>query len=191
MHRIFLISLFISIQLFLCQSHAIWAQGSLPIPCDGTQLQQAFDSTHSRYHHYRVVQKIAPQEGAQALGIKAAFAHFISDIQHIAPVPKRVHGPVNSCDTVFVIVALKRSNPVLTQIDTVHYSVISYALPGHLLYPGVVIRRIEESDHQLFVITESWGEGRLPRLNERLSTRVWQTVNRDYFAHLREIYSSL
>ena len=190
MQRIFLIFIFILVCALIFAPHKIQAQINLPRLCCEANVQQAFDATHKRYHHYRVVEKIVHEEGAQIWKIDAAFTHFISDIQHIAPVPKRFHGPVNSCDTVSVIVGLKRNNPILIQIDTVHYSIINYTLPGHILYPGVVIRRIEESDHQLFVITESWGEGRLPRLNERLSTRVWQKVNQVYFAHLQEVYSS-
>ena len=190
MKRIFLIPIFILIHILIFLPHAMRAQINLPRLCCEAEVQQAFDTTHKRYHHYRVVQKIVHEEEAQLGRIDAVFAHFISDIQHIVPVPQRIYGPANSCDTVSVIVGLKRNNPVLIQIDTIHHSVINYALPGHILYPGVVIRRIEESDHQLFVITESWGEGRLPRLNERLSTRVWQKVNQVYFAHLQEVYSS-
>jgi hypothetical protein len=56
--------------------------------------------------------------------------------------------------------------PIRQHVDDDHMTVVNTTMPGHLLHPGNVIRSVVQRGDDLYVVTEGYGTGALPSLNE-------------------------
>ena len=163
-----------------------WTAG-ITVACSAPQM--TFDANDPSYHRY-------PSGGGNIetqLCTKAdknctreeVFRVFLSNSQFIAPTGDTQ--PVTNCKVTMVDISrfgLQNmgigigANPIQSIVDLQNYSVTNYTLPGHLLYPGKVVRTITEDSQD--VLIETWGEGTglLPTLNAFFAPGLWQEVDR-------------
>ena len=52
-------------------------------------------------------------------------------------------------------------------VDDDQWTIVNATMPGHVLHPGNVFRSIIQRGDDLYVVTEGYGTGALPRSNER------------------------
>lgn len=57
--------------------------------------------------------------------------------------------------------------PVRQHVDDDRLSIVNTTMPGHFLHPGNVFRSIDQRGDDLYVVTEGYGTGILPHLNEK------------------------
>lgn len=62
--------------------------------------------------------------------------------------------------------------------------IVNITIPGHELYPGVVVRFIEERNGQIYVVTEAYGTGKVGGLNTAAAEAAWGATDHDIQALL-------
>jgi len=62
-------------------------------------------------------------------------------------------------------------------VDPDRLTIVNTTEPGHQLYPGNVFRSIVQEGDDLYVLTQGYGTGVLPALNEFAAPRVWRLAN--------------
>jgi RHS repeat-associated protein len=82
---------------------------------------------------------------------------------------------VNSGDLDYVPIL----GPVQHQVDEATFTVSNITLPGHLLHPGVVQRKVTMKNEGIYIQTIGVGSGRMGSLNERLSGPLWMVVDQN------------
>lgn len=58
-----------------------------------------------------------------------------------------------------------------------HLTVVNTTMEGHLLHPGNVHRSIVQEGDDLYVVTQGYGSGMVPKVNEVLAPPGWQAVD--------------
>ena len=145
-------------------------------PCQCPDIQEQYSPDEKRYHAYEVIHELGIADSA-GQNRKAAYQLLLSDVQLLAPCKRKLSGAVSHCDTLHVKIGPTSRNPILVSVDTAHFSVTNYSLPGHFLHPGKVARMIVEENGMLFIITRSEGIGRWPGIDERFAEKVWRKVD--------------
>ena len=67
--------------------------------------------------------------------------------------------------------------PVRQMVDPDHLTIVNTTLPGHLLYPGNVFRSVVQEGDNLYVVTQGYGTGVLPGLNETVAVPTWKSTD--------------
>ncbi|WP_298243729.1 hypothetical protein [uncultured Bradyrhizobium sp.] len=62
--------------------------------------------------------------------------------------------------------------PIRQHVDDDRLTIVNTTKPGHVLHPGNVFRSIVQRGDDLYVVTEGYGTGILPGLNER-ARLIW------------------
>lgn len=156
------------------------------LPCPGFEIQTEYDSTHRRYHYYQVETPLCALDEARGLTPQAVFALLCSDLTLVAPLSPAYRGPVRPCERLEVKIAFTRRNPIVTAVDRAALRLVNYSLPGHFLHPGMVERQVVVREGQVWMVTRSWGEGRLPRANERKAEDTWGGIDAQLKTRLLE-----
>jgi hypothetical protein len=71
------------------------------------------------------------------------------------------------------IVDIPLLGPVRQHVDPDRLTIVNTTEPGHLLYPGNVFRKIVREGNDLYVVTEGYGTGMYPGVNERFAPWGW------------------
>jgi hypothetical protein len=133
------------------------------------QLQPVEDSSQQGGHYYEVFDRICGASGENTLD--KIFAIMKSRISLLAPVWQK--GPVES-DTKIKIPMLGTVKPIF---DEASHTVIHLTSPGHLLYPGVVLRQIVQRGNEIGVLTVAIAYGVLSHADKKLAAYVWRLPN--------------
>jgi len=176
----------ILLALLVCLPFFLPGQSRDSLLCGHPDIKDSFDSLHKRYHHYRVSHVLLDKEEARELSDGRALELMCSNIHFTAPFPKKKKGELIPCQEINVKIGFTRKNPIISCVDTAGLRLINYSLPGHLLHPGKVVRSISRQEGRLMVITESWGEGRLPKANEKRAEKTWGAVDERLRKALKE-----
>lgn len=62
--------------------------------------------------------------------------------------------------------------PIRQHVDDDRLTIVNATMPGHVLHPGNVFRSVIQRGDDLYVVTEGYGTGALPGLNER-GKSIW------------------
>ncbi len=165
--------------LLLLLPLSLLAQSPDSIRCGRSDIRDSFQPDNKRYHNYEVRHLLGDLNTHPQWNARFVFNQLIADKHCAAPADPKMTGPVVPCEPTEVIVAITRHNPVITSVDTAAFRIVNYALPGHFLYPGKVERRIVVEADSVWIVTTSVGYGRLPKIDERKSEKVWGKVD-DY-----------
>lgn len=152
----------------------LFAQKADSLICPNPDIRDAYHSTHKRYHYYRVAHVLASRPG---LSKEKAFEYLCKNAQFAAPFSEEIKGELLPCSVANVKIGPTKKNPILTCVDSANLRLINYSLPGHFLHPGKVVRRIVEENGEVIMVTESWGYGKMPRINERRAEKAWQKID--------------
>ena len=159
--------------------------GQVSPPCGQDQTKEIYDSTSNNYHHYLVSFRLGSVEELSDWSREEIFELWRKDIQLVHPALRKYKGPLVPCKLIHVKIGPIRKNPIVTEVMLEQATLVNYSLPGHFLHPGMVERRLELRDGAYWIVTESWGEGRWPRTNERQSEKVWAPLNEKFQALLK------
>lgn len=69
-------------------------------------------------------------------------------------------------------------------VDPERLTIVNSTMPDHLLHPGNVFRKIVRDGDDLYVVTQGYGTGILPRANEVGSHHLWSRVDDEIFKEL-------
>jgi hypothetical protein len=72
------------------------------------------------------------------------------------------------------IVDIPGLGPVRQYVDPDRLTIVNTTEPGHRLHPGNVFRSILREGNDLYVVTEGYGTGIYPDLNERFAPWGWK-----------------
>ena len=133
------------------------------------QLQPVKNSSQQGGHYYEVFERICDASGENTLD--KIFAIMKSRISLVAPVWQK--GPVES-DTKIKIPMLGTVEPIC---DKASHTVIHLTSPGHLLYPGGVMRQIVQRGNEIGVLTVAIAYGVLSLTDKQLAVPVWSLPN--------------
>jgi hypothetical protein len=64
-------------------------------------------------------------------------------------------------------------------VDPDRLTIVNTTEPHHILYPGNVHRSIVQEGDDLYVVTQGYGTGIFPRLNEKLAPKGWTATDID------------
>lgn len=170
----------------------------ITIACSLSQL--TFDPNDASYHRYPIgggtIETQLCAKADKNCTREEVFRVFLSNSQFIAPTSDTQ--PVTNCKVTMVDISrfgLENmgigigGNPIQSIVNLQNYSVTNFTLPGHLLYPGKVVRTITEDSQ--YVLIETWGEGTglLPTLNAFFAPGLWQEVDRGLrYAVIRDTF---
>ncbi|MCI4670596.1 MAG: hypothetical protein MRZ79_20850 [Bacteroidia bacterium] len=187
-----LFRLLISLPFFLiCHFNSASCQIGDSLLCPNPDIRNTFDSLHNKYHYYRVEHLIIDKGQYPNASKSKVFSIMCGQIHFAAPFPKKVNGAVQACEPINVKIGFTRKNPILSSIDSTGLRLINYSLPGHLLHPGKVLRSVVEKENKIYVITESWGEGRFPKMNVKKSEKTWRTIDKQLALYTQEKFGSV
>ncbi len=74
--------------------------------------------------------------------------------------------------------------PVRQLVDPDRLTIVNTTLPGHLLHPGNVFRKIVQEGDDLYVVTQGYGTGIFPTVNELGAGSLWSGVDSNVFMKL-------
>ena len=169
--------------LLLSVAHPAYADPPLsrPYPCTEPQIITSYDSNNPNYHYYDHSNIICnnTQGGCNRENV---FNTMISQMRFIAPTTSSV--PVRHCRET----TLPIKNPIKTTINDKSYSIINYTLPGHMLYPGKVVRRVEETSNAIVVRTIGTGMGGYKEFNLKAAPQIWGSADRQLSLEIERKY---
>jgi hypothetical protein len=169
--------------LLLSVAHPAYADPPLsrPYPCTEPRIITSYDSNNPNYHYYDHSNIICnnTQGGCNRENV---FNTMISQMRFIAPTTSSV--PVRHCRET----TLPIKNPIKTTINDKSYSIINYTLPGHMLYPGKIVRRVEETSNAIVVRTIGTGMGGYKEFNLKAAPQIWGSADRQLSLEIERKY---
>jgi hypothetical protein len=107
-------------------------------------------------HHYRTESWVG--SGGQGNTPRATFEALK---RHAIP----FQGDQTSVDG--AVINVPGFGPIRQHVDDDRLSIVNSTMPGHVLHPGNVFRSVVQKGDDLYIVTEGYGTGILPELNER------------------------
>lgn len=162
----------ISSLLILSNTHAAYAEAPLSrtYPCMDPRIITPFDNNNPNYHYYEHTNIIC-NKAQSGCSREAVFNTMTSQMRFIAPT--KSSNAVKHCSEV----TLPIGNPIKTTINHQSYSITNFTLPGHILYPGKITRRVEEASSEITVRTIGVGIGYYKKFNQMVAPQIWGSAD--------------
>ena len=162
----------ISSLLILSNTHAAYAEAPLSrtYPCMDPRIITSFDNKNPNYHYYEHTNIIC-NKAQSGCSREAVFNTMTSQMRFIAPTISS--NAVKHCSEV----TLPIGNPIKTTINHQSYSITNFTLPGHMLYPGKITRRVEETSSVITVRTIGVGIGYYKKFNQMVAPQIWGSAD--------------
>ena len=171
--------------LLLSVAHPAYADPPLsrPYPCTDPRIITSYDSNNPNYH-YHDHSNIICNKTQGGCNRENVFNTMISQMRFIAPTTSSV--PLRHCRETTLLI----KNPIKTTINDKSYSITNYTLPGHMLYPGKIVRRVEETSNAIVVRTIGTGIGGYKKFNQLVAPQVWGSADRQLAREIERTTSS-
>jgi hypothetical protein len=115
-----------------------------------------------------------------ACTVENVFAVLLATPAAIGPLRKDVGQPqvVEDCG-MLLLESIGADNRIRTEIDERHHLIRNYTLPGHIFYPGSVIRFVVDINNRVDINTEGLGTENLLKksVNEAFALFIWKRPN--------------
>lgn len=155
-------------------------------PCNDPELVPALQTGDKvKYFHPGVACRLSESPNCTAAKV---FEVLVATPSAVAPVKDGLAQTVTDCG----VLVLMGDNKVKTEIDREHYIVTNYTMPGHVFWPGRVVRFVVEVDGRIDINTQGLGnEGHLMTMINVGAAMVpyfsiWDTADDELRKALRE-----
>jgi hypothetical protein len=143
----------------------------------------SYDIRDPNYHFYEY-SNVVCKKGQNGCSRENVFKTMNSQMRFVAPITSSQ--PVRHCaETILPI-----KNPIKTTIDDKAYLITNFTLPGHMLYPGKIARRVEETSNAIVVRTIGTGIGGYKKFNQLVAPQAWGSADRQLAREIERTTSS-
>ena len=132
-------------------------------PCNDPRISTSYDQGNPNYHKYVNPPTVICRKNESAIcTVDKVFELMLETPSAIAPVsPQRQ--VIISCGELslmtFPVNLAGYDNRIKIVIDKAQHSVTNYTLPGHMFYPGQVVRHVVELNNAVQIETTGEGTG--------------------------------
>lgn len=125
-----------------------------------TEIRDDFYPSSKVYHSYEVETELYRRSDRPDLTLERAFQEFTTNVRFAAPAITQspvVEDGVYLLELNLLGFQFPGLHPILTKVDAEDHSITNYTLRGHLLYPGKVVRKLEERNGIVYLKTHGTG----------------------------------
>jgi hypothetical protein len=148
---------------------------------DNNGIEGKYRKDNPNYHYYEIINKICPKF-VNGFTREKIFNIMISQMQYVAPTINTE--PITQGKEVILFL----DNPINISFDTKNYSVVNHTLPGHIFYPGRVIRTVIEIEDAIAVKTVGEGIGNWKWLNVYMGPLIFSSIDINLSLKVRFIW---